>query len=560
MKSKRMLATILAVSLTASIALTGCGSGGSESANGENVGEGTKDAEQYLNVLTLEPKTLDVSKSSDSYSSEVLVQCMDALTRTETKDGKEQVAEGVAESWTTSEDGLKWTFNLRDSNWSDGKPVTAKDFEYSIKRTMKPETGSPYAFLLYPIKNAEQVNSSKLPIEELGVKAVDDKTLEITLESPCAYFLGITSFKVMQPQRQDIVEQNEEKYGSEANTLIFNGPFKITEWTHNNQFVLEKNDQYWDKDKVSLDKLTMKIIKEVPSRMSELLNGSLDTCGVSKPEWIKKFDETGNFNVINNYDGATTYTFFNTKDKYMSNAKIRKAFMIAADREGSVQTLFKGLAEPAYAWCPPAVKSGEETFRSKSEDFVKKVKDENSDPKALLVEGLKELGLDTDPSKHTFKYLQSGTNAEAKEFSDFAQQNYSQVLGVNVQVEQVDFPIFQKRTKEFDYQMAAAAWQGDYNDPMTFFDMFISGAGVVPTDWKSEEYDELIKKAQNSTDQNERAALFKQAEELLIYKEAVISPMVYRKRNTYVAKYVHDVMYPLFGVNDYKYAYTSGRK
>ncbi|MGL4731807.1 MAG: peptide ABC transporter substrate-binding protein [Clostridium sp.] len=559
MKSKRMLATLLTVSLTASMALVGCGSEKNQSASAE-ADNGGKDAEQYLNVTAMEPKTLDVSKASDSYSATVLNQCMDALTRMETKDGKEVVVPAMAESWTTSEDGLKWTFKLRDAKWSDGKPVTADQFVYSFKRTLDAKTASPYAFLLFPIKNAQEANAGKISLDEIGVKATDEKTLEIELKSPCAYFLQLTYFKVMEPQREDIIKQHGDRYGSEADTLVFNGPFKVTNWTHNNKIEFEKNDQYWDKDKVSLDKLTFKIIKEDPSRMNELYNGSLDVAQVTKPEWVKKFDETKRFNVIKTYDGATTYEFFNTKDKYFANDKIRKAFMLAKDREGNVTTLFKGLAEPAYAWCPPAIQVGEETFRSKSEDFVKKLAEENKDPKALLIEGLKEIGEDPDPSKHTFKYLDGGTSATNKEFADFAQQNYKKVLGVNIEPELVEWPVFQDKTKKLEYQIASMGWTGDYNDPMTFFDMFVSGAGVVDNGWSSEEYDTLIQKAQNTMDQNERAKLFKQAEELLLYKEGVISPGVYRMRNTYAAKYAKDIMYPMFGSTTYKYAYTSGRK
>jgi len=305
----------------------------------------------------------------------------------------------------------------------------------------------------------------------------------------------------------------------------------------------------------------LKIIKEETARMNELFNGSLDMAAVTKQEWVQKFNETQKFNVLTNYDASTAYTFFNTKDKYFSNAKVRKAFIIASDREGTAKTLFRGLADPALAWCPPAVQIGGEDFRTKSGDQpVKKLMDENKDPKALLAEGLKELGLDADPSKHTFKYLQSGTDARSKEFAEFYQQNYKNALGVNVETEYVEWPIFQKRTDEYDYQLASMAWTGDYNDPMTFFDMFMTGAGVVPTGWSNAEYDAAVKLAQTSTDNKARFDAFKKAEDILIYKEGVISPTVFRKKNTYVAKYVNAVTTPLFGVPEYKNAYTSGRK
>lgn len=560
MKSKRMLATILTLSLTATL-LVGCGGGSATTGTGEN----GKDADQYLNVvLGAEPKTLDTSKASDSYSSSVFTEIMEGLTRVEQEGEGENLKDVIkpagAESWQTSEDGLTWTFKLRDQNWSDGKKVTANDYVYGLSRTLDPKTASQYSFLLYPIKNAEKVNTGKAPLEELGVKAIDDNTLEIKLEHPCSYFLQLTPFHIMEPQRKDIVEAHGDTYGSEPDTLVFNGPFKITSWTHNNEIVLEKNDTYWDKDKVNLQKVTMKIIKEETSRMNELYNGSLDMAGVSKPEWVKKFNETGKFDTLTTYDGATTYTFFNTKDKYFSNDKIRKAFIIAADREGTAKTLFRGLADPATGWCPPSVQINGEEFRSKCENYIDKLKKENPDPKALFVEGLKELGEDPDPSKHTIKYLQSGTDARSKEFAEFDQQNFNKTLGVNISIEYVEWPIFQKRTDEGDYELAGQGWSGDYNDPMTFFDLFLSTAKIIPTGWSNDKYDELIKTAQVSQDPAERIKAFEQAEKILIYDDAVISPMVFRKKSIYKAKYVKDVMSPLFGVADYKYAYTAGRK
>jgi oligopeptide transport system substrate-binding protein len=564
-KSKRLLASLLAVSVITSSALVGCKSDGKkEEGSGAESNQTTKmDKEQYLNVvLQAEPKTIDQSKSSDLYSSQVLTNVMEALTRLEIdKDGKDVIKEGAAKEWKKSEDGLKWTFTLRESKWSDGQPVKAEEFVYGITRTLAKETGSPYAFLLYPIKNAQEFNSGKAKAEDLGVKAIDDKTIEFTLASPCAYFLDLTYFKVMQPQRKDIIEKHGDKYGSEAETMVFNGPFTITEWVHSNKMELVKNKQYWDADNVKLEKATMKIIKEETSRMNELFNGSLDLGAVTKPEWVDKFNGTGKFDVKKGYDSSATYTFFNQNDKYFKNAKVRKAFIIAEDRAGAAATLFRGLAEVATAWCPPAIQIDGKDYREKvNYQPIEELKKANPDPKALLIEGLKELGLDPDPSKHTFKYLQSGTSARDKEFAEFSQQNYKKDLGVNVECEYVEWPIFQKRTNELDYQIGGKAWSADYNDPNTFFDMWLSDAGVSPTGWKSEKYDNLIKEAGKTADPEKRTQLFKDAEKILVFEDGVISPGVWRFKNTYVRKFVKSYMAPTFGTIDLKYTYTEGRE
>ena len=561
MKSKKILASLLALSMITSVALVGCGKGEEKGAGTATNGEA--DAEQYLNMLLQsEPKTIDQSKSSDSYSSQILANCQESLTRiVQDENGKDKIEKGIAESWETSDDKLTWTFKLRDAKWSDGKPVTAEQFVYGITRTLDQNTASPYAFLLYPIANAVEFNSGKAKAEELGVKAVDEKTVEFTLASPCAYFLDLTYFKVMQPQREDIVKEHGDKYGSEADSMVYCGPFMISEWVHNNKVEFVKNPEYWDAENVKLDKVTMKIIKEESARMNELLNGSLDMATVVKPEWIEKFDSTGEYEAKKGYDGSTTYTFFNLKDKLFSNAKVRKAFIVAEDRENKIKTLRKGLGEPALGFVPKSVQIGGEEYRTKVNELpVQKLMDENTDPKALLIEGMKELGLGEDPSKITISYLQSGTDAVAKEYAEFQQQVYTKKLGINVKVDFVEWAQFQERTDNFDYQVAGMAWTGDYNDPNTYLDLWTSTAGVVPTGWSNPKYDELIAKAGKSDDPNERAELFKEAERILLYEDGVVSPEAWRFKNTYVRKYVKNYTAPLFGTIDLKYTYTTGRK
>ncbi len=561
MKSKKILASLLALSMVTSAALVGCGKGEEKGAGTATNGEA--DAEQYLNMLLQsEPKTIDQSKSSDSYSSQILANCQESLTRiVQDENGKDKIEKGIAESWETSDDKLTWTFKLRDAKWSDGKPVTAEQFVYGITRTLDQNTASPYAFLLYPIANAVEFNSGKAKAEDLGVKALDEKTVEFTLASPCAYFLDLTYFKVMQPQREDIVKEHGDKYGSEANSMVYCGPFMISEWVHNNKVEFVKNPEYWDAENVKLDKVTMKIIKEESARMNELLNGSLDMATVVKPEWIEKFDSAGEYEAKKGYDGSTTYTFFNLKDKLFSNAKVRKAFIVAEDRENKIKTLRKGLGEPALGFVPKSVQIGGEEYRTKVNELpVQKLMDENTDPKALLIEGMKELGLGEDPSKITISYLQSGTDAVAKEYAEFQQQVYTKKLGINVKVDYVEWAQFQERTDNFDYQVAGMAWTGDYNDPNTYLDLWTSTAGVVPTGWSNPKYDELIAKAGKSDDPNERAELFKEAERILLYEDGVVSPEAWRFKNTYVRKYVKNYTAPLFGTIDLKYTYTTGRK
>ncbi|OFI06127.1 oligopeptide-binding protein OppA precursor [Clostridium acetireducens DSM 10703] len=562
MKSKKILSLLITFSLLATTALFGCG--GSD--NKEGTSKGNIDKDQYLNVvLRQEPKSLDPSKASDLYSSQVIAEIYEGLTRIEQdENGKDVVKAAGAEKWDISEDGLTWTFHLKDYNWSDGEKVKAKDFEYGIKRTLDPKVASTYSYLLYPIKGAEAYNKNQGSADNVAVKAIDDKTLEIKLEKPCAYFLNLTYFKVMMPQRQDIVEKYEGKFGTEPNYMLFCGPFNIKEWTHGNKIELVKNDKYWDAKSVKLDKVTMKIVTDEQARMNELLNGSLDLALVTKTEWVDKFDKTGKFDTIKSFEPTTNYIFFNQKEKVFSNAKVRKAFSVALDREDIAKTVYRGLDAPAYAWCPPTLLIGNDEFRNKvNSEPAKKLKQENPDAKKLLIEGLKELGMDEDPSKLSITFSVGGTDARDREVAEYYQQVYKKVLGIDLKIDYSQWAVFLENVQSLKYQMGMMAWSGDYNDPMTEFDLWITGSGMIPTGWSNPKYDELINKAASLPKEknDERAKLFAEAEKILIYDDATVAPTTYRKKSMYKHKYVKGLMVPLFGSEmDLKYAYTEGRK
>ncbi|WP_035288438.1 peptide ABC transporter substrate-binding protein [Clostridium sp. KNHs214] len=561
MRSKKLISLVLGTTLIFSTALLGCGSKddqGKTASNGEKI-----DKDQYLNlVVSEEPKTLDASVGNDDVSYQILKEVTEPLTRLEQdKNGNDIIKPAAAEKWETNNDGTEWTFHLRDNKWSDGKKVTAKDFEYGIKRTINPKTGSTYAFLLSPIKGADECMAGKGSVDSIGVKAVDDKTLKFELKGPCSYFLGISYFRVMLPQRQDLIEKHGEKYGTELDKLAFCGPFVMKKWEHSSEIVLEKNKDYWDKDSVKLDKVNLKMIKDGNSAANSVYNGSVDALEITKPEWIKKLDNTNKFDIVKGYNPDISFEFFNTKDKLFKNVNIRKAFSIAMDREDIAKVIFHGQYEAGYGWCPPKVQMGAngEYRKMANEEPAKKLKQDNPDPKALLVKGLKELGMDSDPSKITITVLYSGTNQGTRTGAEYDQQMFKKKLGINVKSEYVEWPVFQKRINEYDYQMAGLIWGADYNDPSALFDLFITGADMIPTGWQSKKYDEIVKEARITLDEKKRLELYKEAEKMLVYDEAVVAPKLYTKRNMYVYKYVKNLMNPLFGVREFKYAYTQGR-
>ncbi|HLR20501.1 MAG TPA: peptide ABC transporter substrate-binding protein, partial [Tissierellaceae bacterium] len=249
MKGKKSLSLLLVLVLLAT-ALVGCGNDDKETSNSETSEGENIDSEQYFNfVLNAEPSTLDPSKGSDIYSWKVLQNIMEPLTRLEEDENQEmELKPAGAKEWEISDDGLVWTFDLVENEWSDGEPVTANDYEFGAKRSVDPETASPFAFLMTSIKNADEIIEGDMDPDELGVKALDDNTLEITLKHPTPYFDQLTYQRVLLAQREDIVEEHGDTFGSEPDTLVYNGPFVLSQWAHNSEVVLEKNDNYWDSD------------------------------------------------------------------------------------------------------------------------------------------------------------------------------------------------------------------------------------------------------------------------------------------------------------------------
>lgn len=522
-----------------------------------------KTEKQELNLfLSNEPKTLDISRSTDVSSSEVLVMVNEGLVGAiADENGKETIVGAGAESWNTSEDGLTWTFNLRkDAKWADGKPVTAKDYYYGITRTLDPKVGSGYAFILFPIKNAKSYNDGKVALDEVGIKMKDDYTLEITLENPTPYFIDLAYFKVMYPQRQDVVEKYGEAYGSEGNQLLGNGPYILKEWVHNNKVVLEKNSNYWDKDSFKIDKINMLIVADENSRMNLIASGQVDIGVADKPEWIKQFMDSGDFYNSRRYALGTNYNTFNTTSRYFKNKKIRQAFTVALDREEINRVMFNGNFDGAYGWVSKGIQIGPEEYRTLVPGPLKKLIEENPDPRALLVEGLKELGEDPDPSKMTVTYLSSGTSSWSRKFSELLQQMLKEKLGVDLKAEFVEWPVYQKRNDELDYEMGGQSWIGDYNDPNTFLDMWTSYAGIVANGWKNPEYDRLLEAAGKTSDQKKRLEYFRQAENILLYEDTAISPTLYRVKNRYIRKYVKGFNPTTVAPYNYKGVYIEGRK
>lgn len=552
-----MLSLLLTGVLAATVGLTGCGSSTSSKST---TGELDKDQHITVAMPVGDIKTLDASIGTDLYSSYVLQEVMAALARDEVKDGKDSFVPDGAKSWNVSSDGKTWTIHLRDTKWTDGAAVTADQYEYALKRTLAKTTASQYAYLLVGanIVGAGAYNSGKGTADGVGIKATDKLTLEIKLNSPCAYFEKLLSNKLFIPQRKDLIEKFGAKYGTTADSLVYNGPFKIASFKNADKVEMVKNDTYWDKDSVKLQKLTFLFMGDESSRMNAFMSGQTDRTGVNSKNWKDKFANTKKYTETEMKFPSTSYTFFNTKNKYFSNIKIRKAFSLAFDRKDYVNVVRQGIGKAAYSWAPPSLLVGNDEYRAKVPEQILNMKD---DPKALLIAGLKEIGADPDPAKMSITYLELATDELAKADGDYFINAYKTKLGINLKVNYMEWAQGNDEINKGNYDMSSMGWSGDYNDAMTFFDMFETGAGIVVNFWSNKEYDSLIEDAKNTMDQSKRLADFTKAENILVDSQAVIAPTFYQEQPVFRDKFIKGIEEPLFAPAsvEWKYAYTSGR-
>ncbi len=512
---------------------------------------------QTLNLfLGSEPKTLDLSISSDNYALEIISLINEGLVNVKNIDNEDTVVPAGAESWTTSKDGLVWTFNLRkNSLWSDGKPVTAKDYYYGITRTLNPKTAASYAFILYPIKNAKNYNEGKIPVENIGIKVIDDFTLEVILENPTPYFLDLAYFRAMFPQREDFIMKYNDSHGSEHDKIIGNGPYILKKWVHNNMLSLEKNNNYWNEKNFKLDKINFLIVPDENSRMSLLLNGTIDIATVSKPEWMNTFEKSNKFNYLNNPSLGVNYNTFNTKSRYFKNLKIRQAVALAIDRNELNQIMFNGTYLPAYGWVSNGIQINGKEYRTLFPGPLKAIIDKNIDPKELFIQGLKELNEDPVLEKVTISFITTGTSPFHKKYSELLQGMLKKKLGINLKIEFLEWPVYQKRTQEMNYELGGQGSIADYNDPNSFLERWTSTTNFIPTGWSNKEYDTLIELARKTNNNDDRLEYFKRAETILIAEDTVIAPTLYRMNSIFIKKSLINYNPPKIGPYNYENVY-----
>ena len=516
--------------------LTACGGGNAPANNAGNNGanEATADAGSSEGKIlrtnnNSEPGSLDPALATGTHDSWAMQHMFEGLMK---YNEKGEVVEGMAKEMKVSDDGLKYTFTLRDdAKWSNGDPLTAQDFEFAWKRVLDPETASEYSYQLYYLKNGEAYNNGEAKAEDVGVKAVDDKTLEVELESATKYFPSLAAFYTLYPVPKAIVEKNPDWAKDPKNgDFITNGPFVIKDWKHNEGIDLVKNDQYYDKDKVKLAGIHFDIIEDQNTSWQRYEGGEYDFI-VSPPNTIvNKLQQAKDEQLTIGDDLGTYYFALNVKEKPLNNVKVRQALSLAIDRKAIVENITQGGQLPAEGMVPFGLLDDQDKdFR---DDQGNLVKEDVEEAKKLLDEGLAEEGM--TKADLNGKVIVYNTDESHKKIAQAVQEMWNSKLGISVNLENMEFQTLIDRRREGDYFISRAGWMGDYADPMTMLDLFMTGNPQNDPKWSNAKFDELLKKAKTETDQKVRMDSMKEAEKIMMEEMPVIP--IYFYTQPYVTK------------------------
>ncbi|MCO7127073.1 peptide ABC transporter substrate-binding protein [Sporolactobacillus shoreicorticis] len=568
MCSKKLTATICAVLLIITSLLTACGSSESNQSSGQQ-----PDKNQTLNLFFESPTTLDVNDVRNSSEFQILSQVQEGLVRTYTdKNGKEKTVPAGAKSWKITNGGTVYTFKLRNYKWSDGKEVTAQNYVDSVLRLLDPKKAFSYAFFAYDIKNAEKYYAGKAKAKDVGVKALDDKTLQFTLEKPTPQFNKKFGFVALFPIRLDVIKKGGETYATDYKAQVFSGPFVIKSWVKDNSLVLKKNPKYWDAKNVHLKTVNLKKVDETSTQASLFQSKQTDVIAAQQ-QYIKKWageSKQGKIQYIHGNTPLTSYIVFNQKSGgtsgLLKNAKIRLALSLAINREDLVKLVF-GRYRPAYGLIPNGIQVGNKDYRDDVAQPLKPLYDKyngnKSELQELFKEGLKELGVKKRLSDITFTLITTGTDALSKSEQEYYQQEWEKNLGVKVKLNVLESKLFVAQRNANKYDLLLNGWFGDYNDPSTFTDMWTANNGFSKFFgfYSDKKYDAYYKKLDGVTDDAQREKIYAQLEDLLIAKDAGVAPIYYGDSQYFVQNYVKNISFPLFGTPiDFSRAYISGKE
>lgn len=574
MKKRTKLLSLLMAGAMAAGLLAGCGGDGeTQVATADNNATSSADnAGQSSNTSGSDGQQINLRAVTFGNNYDVqdmgwrwmMAECYEGLMRAVAgPDGEEFIYAG-AESMDVSEDGLVYTFHLRkDAKWSDGKPVTAMDYEYGWKRLLDPENGYDYASFIFNVVGAEEYYNGQGSIDDVAIKVIDDYTFEVTLKEADPTFQAKLVATPLYPTREDVAEAAGDNWGKDWKLCVYNGPYCMTDLVEDNSMTWTKNENYWDADEVKLDQVNWYCVPEDVTAATMFDNGQLDVFDASG-DYIAKYDaqvESGNIQTLTTEYPTTAMLCYEHqnggKSGLMQNTKIRKAISYSINREEMVSAVY-GRYSAAYGLVAPAITLDGESYRSQAEEPIKAEYEEYTDNpeklQALFQEGLDELGVTTAPSDITLVLLDYGNTTEDQMEREYIQQSLQQNLGVKVELNTVgDYAMFQSERDAYDFDIFLWSWSSDYNDPLDFLNIMKTGVYPSYGRYSNPEYDAMIDSLNGVQDSAERLAKYQEMEKLLLLDDCACAPIYYGDKHFYYQNWVKDFNTSSFGASQELY-------
>ena len=483
-----------------------------------------------------------------------------------------ELVPGQAESYekVVNEDGtVTYTFKLRsDAKWSDGKAVTAGDFVYSWQRLATPETAADYCYMIDMVKGYAEINGGipetdadgKVVLDEdgnpvikeyadpttLGVEAPDDSTFVVTLTYDCPYFLEVCAFPATFPVREDVVSADPDGWTHNVETYLSNGAYTLTQWDHNSQIVMAKNENYYDYDKLGPDTLTFKLMDDNNAMLTGFNSGELDFIEDMPVDEIPSLLSSGDLRIVP-YIG-TYYVCYNVEKAPFDDWRVRKAFTLAIDAQYIVENVTQTGQLPASGFVPSGVAGKDGDFRTEGGDYWTPATDDEQ--YAKNVEEAKQLladaGYPNGEGFPTVTYLYN-TSDNHKKIGEALQQQWQTALGVEVKLENQEWAAFLETRKNGEYQIARNGWIADYNDPISFLDMWLTGGGNNDAQYSNADYDAAINEAKSSADPAVRMAAMHRAEDIIMGQDWALGPIYFYTQKYMLADGVKGMYYTPLG-------------
>ena len=566
MKKTKLLSLLLSGALVFGL-LAGCGGGTTStpapaetgSAAPESTAPATTANEITVNIAS-EPQTIDPALNSAvdgaimiNHMFEGLMRWVDSGVETAGSDGtctNAELSYGQAESYdkVPNEDGtVTYTFHLRDGiMWSDGQPVTANDFVFSWQRLVSPETAADYSYMIDCVVNANAIMNGELEPSELGVSAPDDKTFVVTITSDLPYFTEICAFPATFPVREDIVSDSQWTYSPD--TYISNGAYKMTSRVTNSEIVMEPNENYYGVADLGPEKITFKLMDDANAMLSGFNSGDLDFIETMPTDEVAGLLASGDLKIVD-YIG-TYYVCYQTQKEPFDDPKVREAFTLAIDRTYIVEQITQTGQVEAGGFVPAGVYDAEgatgDDFRTVGGDYYAPTDADYEANCERARELLAEAGYPNGEGFPVVTYLYN-TDDSHKAVGEALQNMWQTVLGVTVQLDNQEWATFLQTRKDGDYSIARNGWIADYNDPMSFLDMWLTGGGNNDAQYANPEYDSLIQQAKATTDPAERMQLMHDAEDIIIGQDYALCPLYFYTQKYMLADDIQGMYYTPLG-------------